>query len=246
MNRKTIATTLVGFLGAILLGANGAATAGSVKMLDPEVDPHDRAAIQRGAQAFVNNCMGCHSVEHLRYSRLGQDANIDEELIEKYLLPPGKEVTDHMVSSMDPKDGEEWFGIAPPDLTLTTRVKGEKWVYTFLNGFYEDEMTETGYNNLVQEGSSMPHVLATLQGVPKPVKNDDGDVIGIEVPEGQGGKLSESEYRARTADIVSFLAYAAEPVRADRERLGFWVLLFLITLTTILYFLKKEYWRDIH
>lgn len=250
MKNKRIGGVLSGVLLVALsvggIGQFATAHAGA-DLMDPGVDPHDREAIQRGAQAFVNNCMGCHSVEFLRYSRLGQDANIDEDLLEKYLVPAETEVTEHMISSMRPEDGENWFGIAVPDLSLTTRERGEAWVYTFLNGFYRDENTETGYNNLVQENSAMPHVLAVLQGVPEPVYADDGEtVVGTEVPEDRRGRLSEEEYRAKTADIVSFLAYAAEPVRADRERLGMWVLLFLVVLTGILYLLKKEYWKDVH
>ncbi len=243
----TAVAVMVFAVGGVMLPASAAPAPSGVEMLDPEVNPRDRDAIQRGAKSFVNYCLGCHSVKYLRYNRLGQDTGMPDDLVEEHLIFGEQEVHDLMLSSMDPEDAEAWLGMAPPDLSLTTRVEGEKWVYTFLNGFYRDEDATHGVNNLLQEGTSMPHMLSRLQGIPEPVYADDGEtVVGVQIPEGAGGTLSEEEYLEFTADIVSFMVYAAEPIRADRERIGVWVILFLIVLTVIFYFLKREYWKDIH
>ena len=60
------------------------------------------------------------------------------------------------------------------------------------------------------------------------------------------GQLDDAEYDKVVRDIVTFMAYMAEPVKLERQRLGIWVLLFLAVLFVSAYLLKKEYWKDIH
>ena len=60
------------------------------------------------------------------------------------------------------------------------------------------------------------------------------------------GSLSDKEYAARMGDLVNFMAYAAEPGKADRIALGWKVMAYLLLLFGISYLLKKEFWRDVH
>jgi ubiquinol-cytochrome c reductase cytochrome c1 subunit len=60
------------------------------------------------------------------------------------------------------------------------------------------------------------------------------------------GKLTPEEYSNSVRDLVTFLAYISEPVKLERQRLGIWVVLFLIVFTVLAYFMKKEYWKDLH
>ena len=64
-----------------------------------------------------------------------------------------------MTGSMIKFNAEQWFGVAPPDLTLVTRAHSPEWVYTYLRTFYEDESKQYGVNNLVYPGAAMPNVL---------------------------------------------------------------------------------------
>jgi ubiquinol-cytochrome c reductase cytochrome c1 subunit len=51
----------------------------------------------------------------------------------------------------------------------------------------------------------------------------------------------------RTArDVTTFLTYVAEPNVYERERVGLWVLLYLVAFSLLAVFLKREYWKDIH
>jgi len=59
-------------------------------------------------------------------------------------------------------------------------------------------------------------------------------------------ELGEAEFREAMADMTNFLAYVGEPVRLQRERLGVYVLIFLFILLIPAYFLKREYWKDVH
>ncbi|MFB3083920.1 MAG: cytochrome c1, partial [Gammaproteobacteria bacterium] len=59
------------------------------------------------------------------------------------------------------------------------------------------------------------------------------------------GSQTEEEYQRTVLDLTNFLIYLGEPARAERERVGLWVLLFLGVFFVVLYLLNKEYWKDI-
>ncbi|MEJ2115698.1 MAG: cytochrome c1, partial [Gammaproteobacteria bacterium] len=58
--------------------------------------------------------------------------------------------------------------------------------------------------------------------------------------------LSEKEYEQVVTDIVNFLAYLSEPAQLIRKDVGIRVLFFLGILGLLSYFLKKNYWQDVH
>ena len=64
-----------------------------------------------------------------------------------------------------------WFGAPPPDLSVEARVRGKDWLYSYLLGFYRDDKSATGWNNLVFNNVGMPHVLWQLQGTRAPQGN---------------------------------------------------------------------------
>ena len=45
---------------------------------------------------------------------------------------------------------------------------------------------------------------------------------------------------------MNFLDYAAEPIKATRESMCIFVMLFLLVFFIFAYLLKKEYWKDVH
>lgn len=226
---------------------------------DITIDWDDKAAMQRGAQAFVNNCMGCHSLGYNRYNRVGADLGISDDLMFDNLIfttdKSGErtKVGSLMSINMTPEYAEQAFGIQPPDLSLVARSRGVDWLYNFLRGFYVDEGRQnTGVNNGVFANVGMPHILADLQGLQKPVYETQTDadgnetklVVGFETLE--PGKLSASEYDQFVYDLVAFLDYVSEPYRDTRKSVGKWVLAFLFIMLILTYLLKKEYWKDVH
>ncbi|HAN69493.1 MAG TPA: cytochrome c1, partial [Halieaceae bacterium] len=42
------------------------------------------------------------------------------------------------------------------------------------------------------------------------------------------------------------LAYTAEPSAADRQRIGVYVLLFILLFFVFAWLLNREYWKDVH
>lgn len=223
----------------------------------------DDASLQRGAGVFMNYCAGCHSLQYMRYKNLGEGIGIRdihtgealEELINEKLNFVTDKVHDPVVSAMPRKDAEQWFGVAPPDLTLVARVRGTDWLYSYLRSFYEDQTRPFGANNLVFPDVGMPHVLVSLQGVQKPViktielQTLDGvhqqEVVDhLELVE--PGLLTEEEYDQLIIDLVNFLEFTGEPIKLERQRLGVWVMLFLVVFLLFTWLLKREYWKDVH
>ncbi|HAS8346042.1 TPA: cytochrome c1 [Vibrio vulnificus] len=216
------------------------------------VDLSDKASLQNGAKLFMNYCFACHSTQYQRYERVADDLGIPADLMKKNLMfNPESKIGDLMVNAMPPKQAAAWFGAPPPDLTLVARVRGADWLYTYLRTFYVDPSRPFGVNNLVFPSVGMPHVLEELQGIPNPVygtKVVDGKEIQVVVGvESDGtGELSKGEYDKAVLDLVSFLVYSGDPVKAERHALGWWVMAFLVLFTIVVVLLKKEYWRDVH
>ena len=205
---------------------------------------NNKSSLQRGAKYFVNYCSGCHSLKYMRMSTLAEDLDIDEALFSKNLLFNNKKIGETMTIAMKESDAIEWFNAVPPDLSLTARSKGANYIYSKLNTYYEDDSSATGYNNVALPNSSMPNILASLQGGQKIILDSEGKPLSLEKV--SNGTLSEIEYKELTNDITNFLVYVAEPAKLRRYSIGFWVLMFLFVFTIIAYYTKKEFWKDVH
>ncbi len=242
------------FLAALLLGSAGyALAAGGAELPGYQVvvDLKNRASLQRGAKYFMNYCLGCHSLKYSRYSRVGEDLGLDMSMVEDNLIFTGQRVSERMEIAMTPEEAERWFGAVPPDLSMIARQKGSTYIYQYLMTFYADEDRPWGVNNWRFPYTTMPHALWREQGLQRAEWKEverEGEVkkvissLTLETP----GRKPPEEYRRMVVDITSFLTYASEPARLTRESVGTWVLLFLLTLGGFAYFLKREYWRDVH
>ena len=77
-----------------------------------------------------------------------------------------------------------------------------------------------------------------------PGKNDTF-IVETLVPE-TPGTLSPTEYKAMVSDLVNYLDYMAEPAKNQRITLGLIALLYFVVLFFFAYWLKREYWKDVH
>lgn len=231
-------------LGWLACGAAYAAGGEPIYGFEPNLD--NRASLQHGAALFMNYCSGCHSLQYLRYRRLATDLGIPEPIMEENLVFADVQLGSHIETGL-PERSAEWFGKAPPDLTLVTRHRGADWVYSFLMSFYLEPSAPTGVNNLQFPNTAMPHALAPLQGYQKLVGDAHGHGAGgPDFKLVQQGRLSPAEYQDAVADITNFLVYAGEPAKLVRYALGFKVILFLLVFTVLAWLLKREFWRDVH
>ncbi len=227
---------------------------------------NDSSSLQRGASLYLNYCYGCHSLQYSRWGRVSKDLKIPEDIFFNNLvfdksIKPG----DLMKGSMNKDESANWFGVAPPDLTLVTRSKGADWVYSYLRAYYSDNNKQYGVNNLVYPGTAMPNVLLSFQGVQnlvckdKPLIADNGgekrdskgDTIfekscgHLELQEGSG-LLNKAEFDSLIYDLTNFLVYVGEPAKVERERIGWYVVFFLIIFTLLSSLLYREYQKDYH
>ena len=219
----------------------------------------DLAALQSGAQVFVNYCLNCHAASNMRYNRL-RDIGLSEDQIKKNLLFATEKVGDTMKVALDPKQAKEWFGAVPPDLSVIARSRadiskgsGADYLYTYLRSYYRDPNTATGWNNLAFPNVGMPHVLWELQGQrsAKFVDEKDAHDPAKSVHRFDGyqlltaGKLDALNYDATVANLVAYLQWMGEPAQGQRVRVGVWVLMFLGLFTVITWRLNASYWKDV-
>lgn len=226
-----------------------AAATSSYPMERYEPSLSNLSSLQRGAKYFVNYCMGCHSASYSRYNRVARDLRLTEDMVTANLLFTGDKIGDKMTIAMRHQDAQKWFNAVPPDLTLAARSRGVDWIFTYLKSFYLDETRPNGVNNALFQHTAMPHVLWRLQGWQEPVFADrqSGAHQSIQsLKLVSPGALSAEEYDKAVGDIVNFLHYLAEPVRLHRHWVGVGVILFLLVFMMIAFFLKREYWKDIH
>lgn len=210
------------------VAATGASAAGGDVQLDkfPKAKLSDNAAMQNGAKIFMNSCLGCHGISAMRYSRLSDIGMTDDEI--KALLPAGAKAGDLIRTAMPRADAKQWFGAAPPDLSLEARARssgagsGSDWIYTFLRTYFEDSSRPTGWNNKTYPGVGMPHVLWDVQKSKSP-----------------------AEYDAYVADLTAFLTYVSEPAQSTRKTVGIVVMIFLALFFVLAWRLNKAYWKNI-
>jgi cytochrome c1 len=125
-------------------------------------------------------------------------------------------------------------GAYPPDLSVITkaRANGSDYIYSLLTGYEETppegfELTEGTHYNKYFPGHQI--------FMPPPLGDDY-----VEYADGTPATLDQE-----ARDVVSFLAWAAEPELEVRKSMGIKVMLYLIILTAMLYVLKRRIWSRI-
>ena len=267
---------LIAVFALALLPLAGMASSGGPELQKANIDLNNHAAIQRGAKMFVNYCMGCHSAKYVRYKLFGEVGLSEDDIKNNLMFTDGKVGDLMKIAMPEEDAGKWFGAPAPDlTLTARIRHGGADWIYSYLKGFYTDPSRPMGVNNTVFPNVGMPHVLWTLQGINDPVYkyevHHDGHSVAAfdteaeadayvkEHGEGyrlervveslkvaQAGSLTPAEYDQVARDLATFLTYISEPMKLERQRMGVWVVLFLIVFTVIAYLMKKEWWKDIH
>ena len=245
---KTAMKFLLAYLS--FSAASAFASGAEIHLDTAPVNLRDTASLQRGAKTFINYCLNCHNAQFMRYSHLTQ-IGLTEQQIKDNLLFTTDKIGEAMVSALDPADAKDWLGSVPPDLTLSARVRGSDWLYTYMRSFYRDDESPSGWNNTVFKNVAMPHVLHDLQGTQAMMqagekRGHDGKMepamkLGID----RAGSMSSAEYDRYVADLVNYMTYMAEPARTQRTQLGVLALFFLVIAFFLTLWLKHEYWKDV-
>jgi ubiquinol-cytochrome c reductase cytochrome c1 subunit len=178
----------------------------------------DVPTLESGAETMMTVCVGCHSLKYVRFRNLATLGIVKERVAEwRGSSPMGTAIT----SQMPAEAAEQAFGKAPPDLSLITKSRegGADYIYSYLLGFYQGQDGVLG--NHYYPPTRMPDVLG---------------VAGVSDP----AERAKLEQQARA--VTSFLVWASDPHAQERHRLGYYVIAYLVVLTTMLYFLKQRIW----
>jgi ubiquinol-cytochrome c reductase cytochrome c1 subunit len=174
--------------------------------------------VERGADALINTCHSCHSLKYVTYRDLVK-FGIDKKKVDGWR---GDQPLDAaMTSQLSDETAIQSYGKVPPDLSLMTKARegGPNYVYSYLVGYY-----------ITPEGMTSNHIFPETK-MP--------DMMGMT---GATDAAQRAGIQAKARDIVSFLAWASDPHEEERLRLGYYVIGYLVILTLLLYFVKKQIW----
>ena len=209
----------------------------------------DRASVQRGYKVYREVCAGCHSMKLLYYRDL-IDIGFSEEEVKviaaDYTVIDGPNnegemferparPADRFVSPFanDEEARASNNGAYPPDLSVITKARkyGADYIFNLLLGYKDPpedfEIGEGMYYNEWMEG----HQIAMAPPL------DDGYVDYDDGTENTLSQLAE--------DVVTFLAWSAEPELEIRKNMGIKVILFFIIFGVVIYLVKQRLWKDV-
>ena len=205
----------------VLCSSTSLASATEAKLENIRVDT-SVTAVERGADTLMNYCHSCHSLKYIKYRDL-VSFGMDKKKIEAWR---GDQPLDAPLASLMSDDAaKQSFGLIPPDLSLMTNARegGASYVYSYLLGYYTTPEGTT--SNHIFPDTKMPDALG-MSGTTEPAQQD--------------------ELRGKARDLVSFLAWAADPHQGERHRLGYYVIGYLVFLTLLLYIVKKQIWSRLN
>ncbi|MDI9347273.1 MAG: cytochrome c1 [Methylacidiphilales bacterium] len=243
---------LIAIVGLI---ANSFSVAGAsqdgVTLLTAPINTSDKASLQRGARAFMDYCSGCHSLKYATYNQFGNILGMgvdSSEIIKKYLIYPldsfGEKIKygEKVSAGLEENYAIQVYLTKVPDLSLITRVRNKDWLYSYLTGFYRDTTKQTGFNNVIFKDVAMPNPFWEIQGIQY---LEDSETKNANLIVHKEGLLSKTEFHAFVLDIVNFLTVLSDPSKSERERIGIWVVMFLVLLSIVTYFLHLSYWKEV-
>ena len=113
MSKRFLSMTRAFVIGLVTIGFSTAALGADsdwiMQPMSPDLD--DTPSLQRGANLYVNFCLGCHSLEHQRYERTADDlGEIPHELMVANVIHTGQKIGEHIQSAMSEEDAKAWFG----------------------------------------------------------------------------------------------------------------------------------------
>ncbi len=210
----------------------------------------DRAALQRGLQVYREVCSGCHGLKYIAFRNLleiGLSEDQAKTIAAEYIVMdgpdddgemferPGK-LFDYMPAPFENESAARASnnGASPPDLSLIVKARkgGENYIYSILTGYMEPPDDKPMAEGMAYNPYFPDHQIAMAA----PIYDESVDYA-------DGTKNSKEQI---AHDVVSFLAWAAEPTLEERKSMGVKVILYLIVLTVVLYGVKRKVWANMH
>ena len=212
----------------------------------------DRGSLQRGYQVYTEVCAACHSMKYLSYRNLAEKGGPEFSEAEVKAIAASFEVADGPNSDGDmftrPGKLSDKFvnpyenvkaaeaangGAYPPDMSVLVKARGGgvDYIYSLLQG-YEDAPSGVILDDGVHYNKYM---YGNKIKMAAPLSDDL-------IEYGDGTKATVEQM---SKDVTTFLMWAAEPHLEARHQMGFKAIVYLIILTTLVYFSMKKIWSRV-
>jgi ubiquinol-cytochrome c reductase cytochrome c1 subunit len=210
----------------------------------------DRASAQRGLQVYAEVCASCHSMKQMYYRNL-EGIGLTPEQVKAFAsnfqvpgaLNESGEPTERPALPSDhfrspfPNDIAARAangGALPPDQSVLelAREGGPDYLYDVLTGYGDSPAGMKVGAGLYYNKAFPGHQIA----MPQPLHDDQ-----VTYADGTKATIAQEAH-----DVVTFLAFAANPELEERHRAGVKVVLFLAVLTGLTYAVKRKIWADVH
>ena len=212
----------------------------------------DRASLQRGYQVYTEVCAACHSMKYLSYRNLSEKGGPEFSVAQAKAIAASFEVTDgpnadgemfqrpgklsdkfvmpyENVKAAEAANG----GAYPPDMSVLVKARGGgvDYIYSLLQGYEEAPsgmiLDDGVHYNKYMYGNKIKMSAPLSDGI---IEYSDGTKASVE-------QMSK--------DVTTFLMWAAEPSLEARHQMGFKAIVYLIILTTLVYFSMKRIWSRV-
>ena len=212
----------------------------------------DRASLQRGYQVYTEVCAACHSMKYLSYRNLSEKGGPEFSVAQSKAIAASFEVTDgpNADGEMFQRSGKlsDKFvmpyenvkaaeaangGAYPPDMSVLVKARGGgvDYIYSLLQGYEEAPsgmiLDDGVHYNKYMYGNKIKMSAPLSDGI---IEYSDGTNPSVE-------QMSK--------DVTTFLMWAAEPSLEARHQMGFKAIVYLIILTTLVYFSMKRIWSRV-
>ena len=154
--KLTLLALMLPLLSLLAGSANASESHWPMESMEPDLQ--NLPSLQNGWRLYTNYCLGCHSLKYQRYGRTADDLGVPHAVALDQLVFTGQKIGERMTTSMETQKARNWFGAAPPDLTMVARVRGTEWLFNYLKRFYGDASRPFGVNNTVCPHVGMPNV----------------------------------------------------------------------------------------
>lgn len=233
----------------------------------------DQFQLQRGLQVFTEVCSACHGLKYVPIRTLSDEGGpqLPEDQVRAYATQ--FTVTDEETGEDREGKPTDHFPVSgmegAPDLSLMAKARagfhgpygsgmsqlfngmgGPEYIYSILTHYEENpECAPDGidgfYYNSAFPNGGVPdsckddHGVSTVPGswiaMPPPLSDDQ-----VTYADGHAATVSNM-----SADVSSFLMWAAEPKLMDRKEAGFKAVIFLLILASLLYLTNKRIWAGV-
>ncbi|MBU9698014.1 cytochrome c1 [Rhodobacteraceae bacterium HSP-20] len=233
----------------------------------------DQFQLQRGLQVYTEVCAACHGLKYVPIRTLSDEGGpqLPEDQVRAYATQ--FTVTDEETGEDREGKPTDHFPVSgmegAPDLSMMAKARagfhgpygtglsqlfngmgGPEYIYSILTHYEENpECAPDGidgfYYNTSFPNGGVPdsckdeHGVSTVPGswiaMPPPLADDQ-----VTYADGTAATVSQM-----SADVSSFLMWAAEPKLMGRKEAGFKAVVFLIILGSLLYLTNKRIWAGV-